>query len=462
MSDQISDLYVLLRAETGQLIGGFAEAGVSGEEMAAKVTAVTSGVEAEIVRMNESLVSVGVAADEMAVQTAADFEAIQAKTIGVVTSFETMAAKAEESTLAISAATAKAEEATAVAAAKNVATTIKVGLGVATATAIVIGATAKMSGDFESATNRLVVSAGESQSSLAMVRQGILEMAGQVGDSALDLARAGYVIESMGYHGRAGLDALKAAAQGAKAENADLNTVAKGLTATMNDYGPKVGDAATVMSKLVTAVGDAGTTFEDFTGALHTILPIASSMNIPFNDIAGALAEMTAHGMSADQSAQNLANSLRSLQKPSSDQTQYLAQLGITASDLTDKLSTRGLTGTLNDIRTAIVDHMGPAGKVLISALNQSKQATQDLQVMMQNMPASLRSMAQEFLNGSITVKDWHTAVKALPADQQGMASQFATLANKADGFNNILKQGEPAAQSYTQAMQRATGNATS
>jgi TP901 family phage tail tape measure protein len=462
VSEQITDLYVLLRAETGQLIGGFTEAGVSGEEMAAKISAVTSDVEAEIVRMNESLVSVGTAADEMALQNNAAMESMAAKTKTLSLDFEAMAAKAEASTVAIGAATAKAEADTAKTAAANTATMVKVGLGVAAAGAIIIGATANMAGDFEQATNRLVVSAGESRDNLEMVRQGILNMAGAVGDSAVELANAGYFIESMGYHGQAGLDALKAAAEGAKTENADLNTVAKGLTATMNDYGPKVGDAATVMSKLVAAVSDAGTTFENFTGALHTILPIASAMNVPFEDITAALAEMTAHGMSADQAAQNIGNSLRSLQKPSIDMTAYLAQIGITASDLTDKLSTRGLTGTLNDISEAIMSKMGPSGKVLISAFNQSKQATQDLQTMLANMPKSLQQTATAFLNGTINVQEWRTAVKALPTDQQSMATEFATLANKADGFNNILKQGGPEAQSYAQAMQRATGNATS
>ena len=462
MAEQISDLYVLLRADTGQLIGGFTEASVSGEEMAAKVAAVTADVEAEIARMNASLISVGAASDEMALQTTADFEAMSVKTKTLALDFEAMAAKAEASTVAIGTATAKAEEDAAKTAASNAATMAKVSALVGAAGALVIAGTAKMSGDFESATQRLVSSAGESADKLQMVRDGLLQMAGQVGDSSLDLAHAGYFIESMGYHAQAGLDALKAAAEGAKLENADLNTVAKGLTATMNDYGPKVGDAATVMSKLVTAVGDAGTTFEDFTGALHNVLPLASAMNVPFNDIAGALAEMTAHGMSADQASQNLSNALREMQKPSSDMTSYLAQIGITASDLTDKLATRGLTGTLNDISQAIMNKMGPSGKVLISAFNESKQASQDLQVMLQNMPKSLQATATAFLNGQITVNDWRQAIKALPTDQQGMATQFAALANKADGFNNILKQGGPAAQSYSQAMQRATGNATS
>lgn len=462
VAEQISDLYVLLRADTGQLIGGFTEASVSGEEMAAKVAAVTASVEAEITRMNASLVSVGAAADEMAIANNAAMESMAVKTKTLSLDFEAMAAKAEASTLAIGTATAKAEADAAKTAASNVATLAKVGAGVAAAGALVIAGTATMAGDFESATQRLVTSAGESESNLQMIRQGILDMSGAVGDSALTLAQAGYAIESMGYHGQAGLDALKAAAEGAKAENADLTTVAKGLTATMNDYGPKVGDAATVMSKLVTAVGDAGTTFEDFAGALHNVLPLASAMNVPFEDITGALAEMTAHGMSADQASQNLANSLRSLQKPSSDMTNYLAQIGITASDLTDKLAQRGLTGTLNDISQAIMNKMGPSGKVLISAFNQSKQASQDLQVMLQNMPKSLQQTATAFLNGQISVNEWRQAVKALPADQQGMATQFASLANKADGFNSILRQGGPAAQSYSQAMQRATGNATS
>src|SRR5262249_40871564 len=118
-----------------------------------------------------------------------------------------------------------------------------------------------MAADFESATTRLVTSAGEVQSNLASVRQGILDMAGQVGDSADQLAAALYVIESGGQHGADGLTVLRAAAEGAKTENADLTTVADAVTSVLQDYHLKASDAARVTSELVAAVGAGKTTF---------------------------------------------------------------------------------------------------------------------------------------------------------------------------------------------------------
>ncbi|HET9848678.1 MAG TPA: phage tail tape measure protein [Candidatus Dormibacteraeota bacterium] len=121
------------------------------------------------------------------------------------------------------------------------------GLGAA---AVVGGAAAvKMAGDYESATNRLVTSAGESRKNLDLVRQGTLDMAGQVGFSANDLAKAMYVVESGGQHGAAGLEVLRAAAEGAKAENSDLGTVADAVTSVLQDYHLKAGDAAMVTTK---------------------------------------------------------------------------------------------------------------------------------------------------------------------------------------------------------------------
>src|SRR5581483_2988868 len=112
-----------------------------------------------------------------------------------------------------------------------------VGIGAAAATALVgVGASAvKAAGDFETMTNTLVTSAGESASNLAAVRKGILDISVSTGTSVEQLSGAMYQIESSGQHGAAGLQVLTAAAQGAKSENADLTTVAKALTTVLTD-----------------------------------------------------------------------------------------------------------------------------------------------------------------------------------------------------------------------------------
>jgi TP901 family phage tail tape measure protein len=319
----------------------------------------------------------------------------------------------------------------------------------------------KMAGDFEASTTRLVTSAGESQKNLDGVRKGILDMAGQVGDSADALSAAMYTIESGGQHGADGLTVLKAAAQGAKAEGADLTTVADALTSELQDYHLKASDSARITSEMVAAVGAGKTTFEQFAGSLHSVLPIASSAGISFEDISAAIASMTVHGESADQATQNLADTIRHMVAPTQVQTKELAQLGISSGDLAGMLGTKGLTGTLQTLSEAIIAKMGPSGKVLLDAFNKSKDAANDANIMISKMPKTAQDLAKQFQSGSISLADFTKSTKALPPEQANLLKQFAALQNTASGFSDVLKAGGPAAQTYQAALAKATGDAT-
>lgn len=337
----------------------------------------------------------------------------------------------------------------------------KLALGVAVGAGIIAAKSIKAAGDFESSTNRLITSAGETTTNIDMVRKGMLAMAGQVGDSAMDLSKAMYTVESGGRHGAEGLQVLRAAAEGAKAEGADLTTVADALTSVLQDYHLKGSDAALVTSQMVAAVGAGKTTFEQFAGSLHSVLPIASAAHISFVDISAAIASMTVHGESADQATQNLADVINHLQKPTAVMTSELGQLGVSSGDLSDMLGKQGLTGTLQFISQTILQHMGPSGKVLLGAFKESKDAAADANAMIAKMPPSLQKLAQQFQQGKISIGDWRKDLKALPVDQANLASQFAGLQNRASGFSDALKAGGPAAQSYQAALAKATGDAT-
>lgn len=337
----------------------------------------------------------------------------------------------------------------------------KLALGVAVAAGAIAAKSIQAAAAFESSTTRLITSAGETHANIDMVRKGMLEMAGQVGDSAMDLSKAMYTIESGGQHGAAGLQVLRAAAEGAKAEGADLTTVSDALTSVLQDYHLKASDAALVTSQMVAAVGSGKTTFEQFAGSLHSVLPIAQSAGISFVDVSAAIASMTVHGMSADQATQNLADTIKHMIAPTGVQTKELAMLGMSSSDLADMVGKKGLTGTLQDLSQLILSHMGPSGRVLLNAFNQSKDAAKDAATMIKSMPAPLQKLATQFQQNKISVADWRTELKALPPQQANLLSQYATLQNQASGFNSVLKSGGPAAQTYQDALRRVTGDAT-
>lgn len=302
--------------------------------------------------------------------------------------------------------------------------------------AAAVGAAVKlvsMAANFESTSERLVTSAGESQSAIGMVRDGLLEMAGQVGYSADELATGMYTVESAGYHGAEGLNVMKAAAEGAKTEGADLGTVANAVTDVLKDFHEPASAAATVTSQLVTAVSHGKTTFQDFSGSMHNVLPLAGAMGLKFADVSGVLAEMTAHGVSADQASQNLQNAMIRLSTPTVKMTKALKEVGISSDDLKKSLSTQGLAGTMELI----------SQKALRFGAEGSPQYVSAMRLMMGTAPglqAALMTTGENFKDTEATIKDVAAATSEAGGHVKGWSDIQGTfnaqMSEAKDGLN--------------------------
>lgn len=311
-----------------------------------------------------------------------------------------------------------------------------------------------MAGDFDLSTTRLVTDGGEQQAALGGVQNGILSLMGQVGDSAADLTNGMNTVESAGFHlANGGLDVLKAAAEGAKVGNADLGTTANALTSDLNAYGQSASYATADMDQMIATVAAGKMHMQDLASSLSTVLPIAAANKIAYSQIGGALATMTSQGVSAQQGTQNLASTIRALANPNNVAIATMQQFGLTANQVSQELSTKGLTGTLQELSQAVLDKMGPAGLTLTNVMNQSASAAQDAQTMLKQLPASIQSLAQSYLNGTISQTEWSKAVQALPPLQANLARQFAATANTANSFNTMLRDGNPQARTYSAAL---------
>jgi hypothetical protein len=380
-----------------------------------------------------------------------------------------------DSVLASNAAIAKSSEASAAAVtAHNELTTAQAG---ATASTLAVGRafntvgvvsagafaaamfeSAKAAGNFEQSQTRLVSSAGETHEGLKVVSDGILKLAGDVGYSAGELSQGMYTVESAGFRGADGLKVMTAAAQGAKAENADLTKVNDGLTTSLTDFHLGASDAGTVMSKLVTAVGLSKANFEEFTGSLHSVEPVAAAAHLSLDDVYGSLARITQSGTSADQATQNMADAIRHLQGPTDVQAASMAKFGINVEDVQQKLSSRGLAGTMQYLSDTIRNQLDPAGNVSVSALNENAQAAQNAADMITKMSPAAAQVAQDFANGAISRKDFTGAIKASNAEDAAQLSQFGALELKLDGFSKQYKNGRSLLETYGQAMKEVTG----
>jgi TP901 family phage tail tape measure protein len=207
---------------------------------------------------------------------------------------------------------------------------------------------------FEQQMVKLVGTAGESDTAIKAVSAGVLQMAGDVGYGASELADGLYLVESAGYHGQNGLNVLRQSAMAAKAENADLATVANAVTTALNAYGLQAADASHVTDILLTATSQGKMTFQDLAGSLDQVLPVASAAKIGLNEVAAAIATQTAQGTPAVVAATNLAYAIKGLEVPSSSAAGVIESLGLKTDHFANELQQKGLLKTLDDLSTQV------------------------------------------------------------------------------------------------------------
>ncbi|MGW0795895.1 phage tail tape measure protein [Streptomyces sp. NPDC002692] len=326
-------------------------------------------------------------------------------------------------------------------------------------------ASVKMAGDFQANTLVLHTAAGETLANLKTVRAGILDIARSTGTDTHNLTEGMYQIEKAGIRGADGLKVLKAASQGAREENASLESVTNAMTSVMASYHLKAKDSVQVMNAMKTAAGEGKMTMEQFSSSLSTVLPIASANKISFSEVSGALATLTQHGTSAREGTQELASTIRSLAKPNNVAVQEMQRLNLSSVDVATHLKDvdkggRGLTGTFDLLSTTVLKKMGPSGTVLLSSFNKTKQAAQDANEMIKAMPKGIQGLAKSYDSGKLSLADWRQQLKGLPPEQANLLQQYAVLKNKTNGFSAELKRGGPAAQTYTDAMGKMLGGA--
>lgn len=453
-------------AQLGRLAVGFEETGAaakaSGAEMSAAVTAAgdkvateSRVVTAENDKIMRSFQATAAAAERSNEKIYVSMEAMKAKSVKALADLEAAEARATASTTALGDAMAGATDKAAV---TGVGALGKLAMGTALAAGVVGAVSLKMAGDFESSTNRLNTSAGETKQGLEVVRSGLLGMAGEVGVSAEEMSTAMYKVESAGYHAEAGLGVLKAAEEGAKAEGADGAKVADALSSALRDYYPRANSAAEVtsaaadtMSKFIGATSAGKMTFDDLAGSLNSILPVASAAKISMSDVLGVLASMTVHGISAQQATQNMADAIRHLQAPTMMMSKNMAALGIDSTDVAAKLGQRGLSGTMEYLSKAVQKAMVPGtDKVIIDLGNALSKSTPKVQ-----------ELGNELMAGTITMKQFTGAAGKLDPISAGQAQSFSTLAKSMHQLGTTQISGEQVMTTYGGEMQKLMGDAT-
>lgn len=319
------------------------------------------------------------------------------------------------------------------------------GIGLAAAGAAV-GAV-KMAADFQTQMTRVRTGAGETAANMKMVSDGVLAMAGQVGQSTEQLTSGLYLVESAGYHGSAALTVLKNAAMGAKVGAADLGTTADAVTTAMNAYKMGANQSAQATNALIATEAEGKTNLEALAGSMSKILPTAAAAHVGLNEVLGAMATMTAQGTSADVAATYLRQTIGNLANPTGKAAQEMKSLGLDSVQVSQNLGKNGLASTLEMLTNAIQSKMGPAGTVLIEHLQKASKNANAFQKVLANLPPSQQTYIAALADMVGGTKSMMAALqltgphlKDFKDNTAGIAQHVKDGGNKIEGWSDVQK----------------------
>jgi TP901 family phage tail tape measure protein len=313
---------------------------------------------------------------------------------------------------------------------------------------------------YQKSLNTIQVATGRTNAEMQAGSKGLLAIAKSTGTGLDHLTDSFYVASKSGLSVAKSLAVTKAAAQAAKAENADLGTVTQALTSVMASYGKTLHDPVAAMNEIIKGSGLAKTTTQDFAASLSNVVPIASSLGISFDQVAGAIATMTQHGETAQRATENLSNLITNLAGQNNVASQALQQLGVNTISLSKNLGKRGLVGSLNDVLAAVAKN-SKGGLVVTSAFKRAGTATASLRTELAHMPKALKANAEAFDTGKMSYKNFYAYAKSLGGQQFQLAKELPRHRGPAKGFNNQLKSGNSTTRTVASTLQKALGGVT-
>lgn len=227
-------------------------------------------------------------------------------------------------------------------------------LGVALVGALV--ASTKAAIDFQHQMELIHTQAGASTKEVERMSKAILQLAGSVGTAPEDLAKGLFHIESAGIRGAHALEILKAAAEGAKVGQANLEDTTNALIGAFTSGVKGAGSMEHAMAVLNATVGAGNMRMSDLTAAMGTgLLSAAKGVGISMQDVGAALAELTVQNENASEASTRLQMAFLTMAANTTKGAAALKSIGITQNQLANDMRTHGLIFALNDLQTSLV-----------------------------------------------------------------------------------------------------------
>jgi len=215
------------------------------------------------------------------------------------------------------------------------------------------GAAAKFATDFDAQMRNIQSISKQSDESLGVLSDRFITMSTDLTktrDSAENLAKGFYQIQSSGFAGEDAMTILEVSTKAASAGLTDTETAAKAILSVLNAYGLEASEAAHVSDVLFKSVDVGVFSFGEISGAIGDTLGAAAAAKIPIEDLGAAFATMTKAGINVNESATSINQLMLSFIKPTDSAKDAAQAMGVELS--LNALQTKGLGGVIKDLAT--------------------------------------------------------------------------------------------------------------
>jgi TP901 family phage tail tape measure protein len=211
----------------------------------------------------------------------------------------------------------------------------------------------KSAGEFGDSFNEILTLIDGTSEEIDRFRQDILDYARDSGKSLSDITASLYNVISAGEDYKTSLDFLQAAEQLAIGTKSDLNTAIEILRPTLTAFGKGTEEAGNFANILFLAVKNGKLTLSELEPVLSNVTGIATASGVSFDQVAAALAALTAAGAPVNLAVTQLKGALTGIFAPAEGAAEAAKNLEI-------EFGKNALTGkTLNEVFALMVEKTG-------------------------------------------------------------------------------------------------------
>ena len=188
---------------------------------------------------------------------------------------------------------------------------------------------------------------GDSAENFELYQSRIKRVSLETGRSANDLSDALFAVTSAGIKGAPAMELLEMASKASAVGMGDVKDIARATTGVMNAFAKEGMTATHSMNVFKRIVETGNLEASELAPTLGRVVGMAQTMGISFEEVGASIATFTRLGVDSASAVTGLRSIMAGLASPTQEAQDTMAQFGLTAEGLREKLSSDGLAGTL-------------------------------------------------------------------------------------------------------------------